>query len=382
VSSRIANLRRHDDESTAGVLSARPPGHELVGGQPGPALRAAAERVLAGWNNERGDAINVGEAADTMQWVVRAVESAWAGDPIAGEMPKATVLARRLVQLIRAELLAAPEDAVIAPAPTVLLAILRAIEQVRVALEPDWSEYFASRLSGPDGLELVVDVAHDMRSPLTSVLFLAETLQRGQSGEINEVQRRQLGLIYSAALGLSSMAADVIELARGSDQLVEKEPAPFSVTAIMESVRDIVRPIAEEKGLTISLIPPASDNRTGRSQALSRVLLNLTTNALKFTDEGFVELAARLSGLALMEFSVKDTGHGISAEAMSNLFQPFRRTQARTGRSGYYFSGTGLGLAMCRKLVEALGSELKFETSPEHGTRFFFELDLPPASNL
>jgi signal transduction histidine kinase len=67
---------------------------------------------------------------------------------------------------------------------------------------------------------------------------------------------------------------------------------------------------------------------------------------------------------------------------MSNLFQPFRRTQARTGRSGYYFSGTGLGLAMCRKLVEALGSELKFETSPEHGTRFFFELDLPPASNL
>jgi signal transduction histidine kinase len=382
VSSRIANLRRRDDESTAGVLAARPPGRELVGGQPGPALRAAAERVLAGWNNERGDAINVGEAADTMQWVVRAVESAWAGDPIAGEMPKATVLARRLVQLIRAELLAAPEDAVIAPAPTVLLAILRAIEQVRVALEPDWSEYFASRLSGPDGLELVVDVAHDMRSPLTSVLFLAETLQRGQSGEINEVQRRQLGLIYSAALGLSSMAADVIELARGSDQLVEKEPAPFSVTAIMESVRDIVRPIAEEKGLTISLIPPASDNRTGRSQALSRVLLNLTTNALKFTDEGYVELAARLSGLALMEFSVKDTGHGISAEAMSNLFQPFRRTQARTGRSGYYFSGTGLGLAMCRKLVEALGSELKFETSPEHGTRFFFELDLPPASNL
>lgn len=382
MSSRIANLRRHDDEGPARVLPARSAGRELAGVQPGPALRAVADRVLAAWSNERGDAINVGEAADAMQWVVRAVEFAWAGDPIPGEMPKATVLARRLVQLIRAELLAAPDDTVIAPAPTVLLAILRAIEQVREALEPDWSEYFATRLSGPDGLELVVDVAHDMRSPLTSVLFLAETLQRGQSGEINEVQRRQLGLIYSAALGLSSMAADVIELARGSDQLVEKEPAPFSVTAIMESVRDIVRPIAEEKGLTISLVPPASDNRTGRSQALSRVLLNLTTNALKFTDEGYVELAARLSGLARMEFSVKDTGHGISAEAMSNLFQPFRRTQARSGRSGYYFSGTGLGLAMCRKLVEALGSELKFETRPDRGTRFFFELDLPPASNL
>jgi signal transduction histidine kinase len=382
VSPRIANLRRPDDEVPARVLAARAQDREVPGVQPGPALRAASERVLTAWRNERGDAISTGEAADVMQWVVRATESAWAGDPIPGEVPKAAVLAQRLLQLLRAELLAAPEDAVAAPAPTVTLAILRAIEQVREALEPDWSEYFTTRLMGPDGLELVVDVAHDMRSPLTSVLFLAETLQRGQSGEINEVQRRQLGLIYSAALGLSSMAADVIELARGSDQLVEKEPAPFSVTAVMESVRDIVRPIAEEKGLTIALVPPASDNRLGRSQAVSRVLLNLTTNALKFTDEGYVEIAARLSGLARMEFSVKDTGHGISAEAMSNLFQPFRRTQARAGRSGYYFSGTGLGLAMCRKLVEAMGSELKFETRPDRGTRFFFELDLPPASNL
>jgi signal transduction histidine kinase len=382
VTPRTANLRRPGEAAGAPVLAAGPPGREPSGGQPGSALRAASERVLAAWKNERGDAIHMGEAADIVQWLIRAIECAWAGDAIPGDLPKAAVLARRLLELLRAELLAAPEDPVIAPAATVTLAILRAIEQVRVALDPDWSEYFGTRLSGPDGLELVVDVAHDMRSPLTSVLFLAETLQRGQSGEINEVQRRQLGLIYSAALGLSSMAADVIELARGSDQLVEKEPAPFSVTAIMESVRDIVRPIAEEKGLTIALIPPASDNRLGRSQALSRVLLNLTTNALKFTDEGLVEIAARLSGMARMEFSVKDTGHGISAEAMSNLFQPFRRTQARSGRSGYYFSGTGLGLAMCRKLVEAMGAELRFETRPDRGTRFFFELDLPPASNL
>jgi signal transduction histidine kinase len=375
-------MRRHDDEGAAQVLPARPLARETAGGQPVLGLRAASDRVLAAWNNDRGDAMNPGEAADTLQWLVRAVESAWAGDPIPGEPPKAKVLARRLLELLRADVLASPDDAVVTSAATATLATLRAIEKVREVLDPDWAEYFHTRLSGPDGLELVVDVAHDMRSPLTSVLFLAETLQRGQSGEINEVQRRQLGLIYSAALGLSSMAADVIELARGSDQLVEKEPAPFSVTAIMESVRDIVRPIAEEKGLTISLVPPASDNRTGRSQALSRVLLNLTTNALKFTDEGYVEIAAKLTSLTRMEFSVKDTGHGISAEAMSNLFQPFRRTQARTGRSGYYFSGTGLGLAMCRKLVEALGSELMFETRPDRGTRFYFELDLPPATNL
>ncbi len=376
---RIANLRR---EGAARVLPARQPGTEAQIAPPGPWLDAAAARVLATWSNERGDALSSGEAGEVMQWIVQAVEAAWAGDTVPSEGPKAVVLARRLLDLLRAELLAGQDDPEMAPAASALLALLRAVEQVRTSLDPKWSEYFGRRLSGPDGLELVVDVAHDMRSPLTSVLFLAETLQRGQSGEINDVQRRQLGLIYSAALGLSSMAADVIELARGSDQLVEKEPAPFSVTAIMESVRDIVRPIAEEKGLTITLVPPASDNRLGRSQALSRVLLNLTTNALKFTDEGFVEIAARLSGINTMEFSVRDTGHGISAEAMSNLFQPFRRTQARAGRSGYYFSGTGLGLAMCRRLIEAMGSELKYETRPDWGTRFFFTLDIPPASQL
>src|SRR5881409_500803 len=106
--------------------------------------------------------------------------------------------------------------------------------------EPD---NLAACLSSPGGLELVVEMAHYLRSPLTSILFLAEALQRGQSGCVTELQRRQLGLIYGAALGLSSVASDVIELARGGDQLAEKEAVPFSVTALLGSVRDIVWPI-------------------------------------------------------------------------------------------------------------------------------------------
>jgi signal transduction histidine kinase len=83
----------------------------------------------------------------------------------------------------------------------------------------------------------------------------------------------------------------------------------------------------------------------------------------------------------MVEFSVRDTGHGISQEALANLYQPFRRSRGRSGRTGYFFSGTGLGLAMCRKLIEAMGSELKFETKPDWGTRFFFEVNMPPASH-
>ena len=90
--------------------------------------------------------------------------------------------------------------------PGELLAFFEAFERVQSALDRDEAHRFASRLSGAGGLELLVEVGHDLRSPLASILFLAETLRKGQSGGVNSVQERQLGLIYSAAFGLSAMA--------------------------------------------------------------------------------------------------------------------------------------------------------------------------------
>ena len=380
--SGIPHLRRADRLEAGRVAVGRSHGLEPIGTALRPLLDAAAARVLGNWHDERADALDARDAADVMNWIVDAAAGALNGESAPGHGSAATALGRHLLELLRGELLAESRDGTPPADPEAVLAILRALERVREAVDPDWSQTFSSRLAGADGLGLVVEVAHDLRSPITSILFLAETLQRGQSGAVNDVQHRQLGLIYSAALGLSSMASDVIELARGGNQLVEKEAAPLSITAIVESVRDIVRPIAEEKGLKILLAPPASDHRLGRSLALSRVLLNLTTNALKFTDEGSVEISAKPRGLTQVEFSVKDTGHGISPDAMTNLYQPFRRSRARAGRSGYYFSGTGLGLAMCRLIVEAMGSSLKFETEAGRGTRFYFELNMPPVTNL
>jgi signal transduction histidine kinase len=284
-------------------------------------------------------------------------------------------LSRRWLSLIRTAFLQR-SAALPAVDSSQLLQILNAMERVGGHLEAEWSQHFADRLTSPDGLELVVEVAHDLRSPLTSILFLAETLQRGRSGAVNAVQERQLGLIYSAAFGLSSVASDVIELARGGDRLVDLDPIPFSVTDILESVRDIVQPIAEEKNLTVRLTAPEADFRIGHPVALSRVLLNLTTNALKFTGEGFVELTAIQRAPRSVEFSVRDTGRGIPPQSMATLFEPFRRRQ-KPGE--YAFSGSGLGLSICRKLVEAMGSVMQVETAPGYGTRFYFVLDLPPA---
>jgi signal transduction histidine kinase len=233
---------------------------------------------------------------------------------------------------------------------------------------------------GP-ALELVMEMAHDLRSPLTSIMFLAEAVQLGQSGPINEVQRRQLGLIRTAALCLCGVASDVLELARGGDGLVDHEPLPFSIGDVFHSVRDLVRPLAEEKGLDLRFLAPELEERIGHERAVARVLLNLTTNALKFTERGFVEVAARETGPTRIEFSVRDTGPGIGSDSLAALCQPFpSRPTGGGGERGpqRQFSSSGLGLAICRKLVAAMGSQVEVKTRPGYGTKFTFALELPP----
>ena len=220
-------------------------------------------------------------------------------------------------------------------------------------------------MTGPSGLDLIVEVAHDLRSPLTSILFLAETMLHGRSGPLTPLQERQLGLVYSAAFGLNAVASDVIELVRGGDRLVGRDEQAFSMAEVLEAVRDIVLPIAEEKGLELRFEGPPSDHRRGHPGALNRVLLNLTTNALKFTAEGYVEVKVVEIGGDIVECSVRDTGRGVPAAAMPTLFEPFRRRQKP---GDYAFSGSGLGLSICRKLVEAMGAELSVSTVQGEGT--------------
>jgi signal transduction histidine kinase len=339
------------------------------------ALRDSVLWAEAEWERVVEHAAGAEEATAHLAHLSAAIRQEAAGTSADLSSVPRNALSRRLLGLIRSAFITRVRS-LPSPDPAQLLGVLQAIEAVAEHLEADWSQHFTDRLSAPDGLELVVEVAHDLRSPLTSILFLAETLQRGRSGSVNAVQERQLGLIYSAAFGLSSVASDVIELARGGDRLVDLDPIPFSVKDILESVRDIVQPIAEEKSLQVKVTSPEADFRIGHPVALSRVLLNLTTNALKFTAEGSVEVSAVARNSRCIEFSVRDTGRGIPPQSMATLFEPFRRRQ-KPGE--YTFSGSGLGLSICRKLVEAMGSVLQVETAPGYGTRFYFALDLPPA---
>src|SRR6266446_1495728 len=344
-------------------------------------LRNAIRAMLLGWG-KRPRSTGQDEVADLAGLVASAIHQAWyaTGQDMPAQ-PKVdrriqSSLGRRLLELLRNETVEGWRE--VGLPDTELLPLFSAMERVRVTLQPNWAQTFAQQLSGSDGVALLMDVAHDLRSPLTSILVLAETLQRGQTGAVNEGQQRQLGLIYTAALGLSSVASDLIEFTQGGDPLLDQEPSAFSVTAMLEAVRDIVRPIAEEKHLTVRLLAPTHDQRSGHPVALSRMLLNLTTNALRFTDQGYVEIVAQETGPDRIEFAVRDSGRGIPPDKITTLFQPLRK---ESGRRGQLFSQTGLGLTICRKLASAMKSELKVESREGWGTRFFFELTLPVITN-
>jgi len=342
-----------------------------------PLLTAAIRRAEERWVSDHAAADDPDDIPRVLAAIGLAVDRRFPSYLLSLEPRPPRLVTQRLLAFVQSELLRFWSDA--SPAsPLRLLRHLKALEDVRDALEHDAAEQFGAQLGGANGLDFLVQIVHDLRSPLTSILFLAETLMQERSGPVNERQQRQLGLIYSAAFGLSSLTSDTIELARGGDQLADDRPTPLSVSELLESVCDIVRPIAAEKGLTVGVTLPTTDLRLGHALALRRVLLNLTTNALKFTERGSVHIVATERSPTRITFTVRDTGPGINPEALASLFHPFRRS-AKAGR--YLFSGIGLGLALTRRLVRAMGSELCLETHPTVGTQFWFDLELPPAES-
>ena len=344
------------------------------------ALTAAASDVCAEWPHTEHAATSSSDVRTTANAIVQSVRHALSGDPVSLVAFPPFVPVRRALELVRRAFLERAEapDVVDAGAAGVL-EIVKAMERVQQAIDQDAAHRFAARLSGQDAQQLVVEMAHDMRSPLGSILILAERLRYGSGGTLTPIQERQLGLVYSAAFGLSALAGVVIELARGGTTLMDQPPMPFLVSDVLQSIMDILRPMAEEKRLVVRCVGPEADLRVGYQAALNRVLLNLATNAIKFTNAGSVDVMCKQLDRSRVEFSVKDTGRGIPPHVMSNLFEAFRQRQI-TG--DYAFSSAGLGLSICKKLIMAMGGELGVETELEKGTRFHFVLDLPQGSRL
>jgi signal transduction histidine kinase len=255
--------------------------------------------------------------------------------------------------------------------------ILSALGRVQCILDVTVPEQTPDLLAGRDAAGVLIEISHDIRSPLAAILFLLDMLRSERSGAVTPLQQQQLRLIYGASLGMMQLSCDLIDSVRGAERVVGDRPSEFSIRETLESVRDIVKPMAEEKGVDVDLVLPSVDARVGLPAALNRILLNLTTNAVKFTNAGIVALAAIEVSPTVVEFSVQDSGREIPPDVLEQLFRPFRQSGLRRTRT---FSSNGLGLSICHKLVLALGSELRVNTSAQKGTRFHFRIDLPVVS--
>ncbi len=220
----------------------------------------------------------------------------------------------------------------------------------------------------------LASMSHELRTPLNSIIGFTGILLQGLTGSLNDEQLKQLGMVQNSARHLLKLINDVLDISKIEAGQLEVHFEPFNLTESIQQVIRTVLPLAERK--SIKLVPdlaPELGEMVSDQRRVEQILINLVTNAVKFTDSGEVRVHCEMQEKRVV-ISVIDTGIGIRKENLEKLFQPF--CQVDTGIARRY-EGTGLGLSISRKLVEMLGGRIWARSEGEgHGCTFAFTLPL------
>jgi signal transduction histidine kinase len=221
--------------------------------------------------------------------------------------------------------------------------------------------------------EFLANMSHELRTPLNAIIGFSQVLRQRLFGEINAKQEEYLDDILSSGNHLLDLINDVLDLSKVEAGQVELEVAPFSLREALERGVVMVREPATKHGVRLSLeLASGIDLVNGDERRLRQVIFNLLSNAVKFTPAGgsVVVASSRVDGE--VQVSVSDSGPGIAPEDQERIFEEFQQTELGAQQR----EGTGLGLALSRRLVELHGGRIWVESAPGHGSRFVFTLPL------
>jgi two-component system sensor histidine kinase RpfC len=226
--------------------------------------------------------------------------------------------------------------------------------------------------------QFLANMSHEIRTPLNGIIGAAELLKER---ELPAEDKRFIEIINHSGSTLLQLINDILDLSKIEANKLVSETEPFDLHEFLGSLTEMMDIQAQKRGLRLllSVDPRIPYHVQGDERYLKQVLINLLGNAIKFTEEGEVELHCELAsppsaaGSLKLEFSVRDTGIGIPLDQQEKILEPFVQAESTTSRR---FGGTGLGTSIARDLVELMGGELSLESAPGEGTTFYFTLPM------
>ncbi len=222
--------------------------------------------------------------------------------------------------------------------------------------------------------QFLANMSHELRTPLNSSLILSRLLADNREGTLTPEQMKYAETIHAAGNDLLQLINDVLDLAKVEAGKLDLRLGDVQVAGLLRDLRTTFEPMARERGLDLRIDVVDDDLRVVTDRLrVEQVLRNLLSNALKFTERGYVQLRVARTADGQIAFAVQDTGIGIAPDKQQLVFEAFQQADGTTSRK---YGGTGLGLAISRDLAVRLGGELRLESEPGRGSTFTLVLPL------